>query len=162
MSLADESKLLLLLLIANGAPIIATALCGARWAWPLDAGRVLADGQRLLGATKTWRGLLAALLVTTGGALLLGVPAAVGALIGLLAMAGDLLSSFIKRRLGRPSSSMMLGLDQVPEALLPLLAVREAFALDAPAIVVTVIAFLLLDLLLSQLLYRLGIRQRPY
>jgi CDP-2,3-bis-(O-geranylgeranyl)-sn-glycerol synthase len=115
-----------------------------------------------LGATKTWRGLLAALLVTTGGALLLGVPAAVGALIGLLAMAGDLLSSFIKRRLGRPSSSMMLGLDQVPEALLPLLAVREAFALDAPAIVVTVIAFLLLDLLLSQLLYRLGIRQRPY
>ena len=83
-------------------------------------------------------------------------------LIGLLAMAGDLLSSFIKRRLGRPSSSMMLGLDQVPEALLPLLAVREAFALDAPAIVVTVIAFLLLDLLLSQLLYRLGIRQRPY
>lgn len=54
----------------------------------------------------------------------------------------------------------MLGLDQVPEALLPLLAVREAFALDAPAIVVTVIAFLLLDLLLSQVLYRLGIRQR--
>lgn len=162
MSLAGESKLLLLLLIANGAPIIAAALCGARWAWPLDGGRVLADGQRLFGTTKTWRGLLAAVLMTGSGALLLGVPAAVGALIGLLAMAGDLLSSFIKRRLGRPSSSMMLGLDQVPEALLPLLAVREAFALGAPAIVVTVIAFLLLDLLLSQVLYRLGIRQRPY
>ncbi|HQC73688.1 MAG TPA: CDP-archaeol synthase, partial [Candidatus Competibacteraceae bacterium] len=132
------------------------------WAWLLDGGRVLADGQRLFGTTKTWRGLLAAVLMTGSGALLLGVPAAVGALIGLLAMAGDLLSSFIKRRLGRPSSSMMLGLDQVPEALLPLLAVREAFALDAPAIVVTVIAFLLLDLLLSQVLYRLGIRQRPY
>jgi hypothetical protein len=44
-------------------------------------------------------------------------------------MAGDLFSSFLKRRLNLPPSSPALGLDQVPESLFPLLACRYSLPL---------------------------------
>ena len=77
-------------------------------------------------------------------------------------MAGDLLSSFAKRRLGRPSSSQALGLDQVPESLLPLLACRVPLGLGWLDVAVLVGVFLVGELLVSRLLYRLHIRDRPY
>ncbi|MFZ1642547.1 MAG: CDP-archaeol synthase [Candidatus Contendobacter sp.] len=160
--LSIELKLLLLILIANGAPIIAAVVCGERGTRPLDGGRVLADGHRLLGDSKTWRGVALALLATAMGAMLLGLPAWVGGVVGVAAMLGDLLSSFVKRRLGVPASGMALGLDQIPESLLPLLAVADAFALTGPTIVGTVAGFVGLELALSRVLYRLGIRNRPY
>lgn len=157
-----ELKLLLLILIANGAPVVAAAICGPWGAWPLDGGRVLTDGHRVLGHSKTWRGLIAALLASALGAVLLGLPVWVGGMIGIAAMLGDLLSSFIKRRLGVPASGMALGLDQIPEALLPLLAVANEFALSGPAIGWTVAGFIALELALSPLFYWLGVRNRPY
>ncbi|MCB1824204.1 MAG: CDP-archaeol synthase [Candidatus Competibacteraceae bacterium] len=162
--LSIELHLLLLILVANGAPIIATAVCGAWGARPLDGGRVLADGHRLLGDAKTWRGVLLAPLATGLAAVLLGLPARVGAVIGLAAMLGDLVSSFVKRRLGMASSSMAFGLDQIPEALLPLLilAVSDQLDLTGSAMAWIVAGFILLELVLSRLLYWLGIRKRPY
>lgn len=157
-----ELKLLLLIMMANGAPVIAAAICGAWCAWPLDRGWMLADGDRLLGDSKTWRGALAALLASGIGAMLLGLPLWVGAVIGLAAMIGDVLSSFVKRRLGVSASGMVFGLDQIPEALLPLLAVADEFALTWRAISGIVIGFIALELALSPLLYWLGIRNRPY
>ena len=38
-----ELKLLLLILIANGVPLVAASLCGDWGARPLDGGRTLAD-----------------------------------------------------------------------------------------------------------------------
>lgn len=160
--ISTELKLLLLLLIANGVPIVAASLCGAWGARPLDGGRVLADGYRFLGDSKTWRGTVLAPLVTELIALMLLLPAGVGTLIGIGAMAGDLLSSFIKRRLGLVSSSMALGLDQIPEALLPLLLVAYTLDLSWEAIAWTVVAFLVLELVLSPVFFRLGLRDRPY
>ncbi|HMX52743.1 MAG TPA: CDP-archaeol synthase, partial [Plasticicumulans sp.] len=64
--------------------------------------------------------------------------------------------------LGLASSAQALGIDQVPEALLPLLAVRETLALDGWVIAALVAAFVVLELLLSRLLYRLHIRRQPY
>ena len=157
-----ELQLLLLILIANGTPVIAAAACGAWGAWPLDGGRVLADGRRWLGEAKTWRGVALAPLATGLGAVLLGWPAMVGVIIGVAAMLGDLLSSFIKRRLGVPASGMALGLDQIPEALLPLLVVADQFALSWPAIMATVVGFVVLELGLSPIFYWLGVRNRPY
>lgn len=154
--------LLLLLMVANGAPILAQRLLGRRLDWPLDGGLVLSDQQRLLGRSKTVRGVVSALLLTPVAALVLGEPAWLGGLLALGAMVGDALSSFVKRRLGRPASSQALGLDQIPEALLPLLLVREHLQLDALTITLLVVAFLVLELLLSKLLYRLRIRKRPY
>lgn len=154
--------MLLLILIANGAPIMATALCGAWGSRPMDGGRVLADGHRLLGDSKTWRGLLLAPLASGVAAVLLGLPTMVGAVIGLAAMLGDLLSSFSKRRLGMAASSMAFGLDQIPEVLLPLLAVSVRFDLAWSAMVWMVAGFIMLELALSRLLYWLGIRKQPY
>jgi CDP-2,3-bis-(O-geranylgeranyl)-sn-glycerol synthase len=82
--------------------------------------------------------------------------------VGLTAMLGDLLSSFIKRRLGMASSSMALGLDQIPESLLPLLAVAETFELSGSTIAWTVAGFVVLELTLSPIFYWLGIRNQPY
>jgi CDP-2,3-bis-(O-geranylgeranyl)-sn-glycerol synthase len=101
-------------------------------------------------------------LLTPLVALVLGEPLWLGLVIAAGAMAGDSLSSFLKRRLGRPPSSQAFGLDQIPEALLPLLLVSEVLALDGLTIGGLVLAFLVLELLLSRVLYRLRIRRRPY
>ena len=157
-----ELQLLLLIVIANGTPVVAAALCGAWGARPVDGGRRWVDGRRLLGDAKTWRGMALALLAAGFGAVLLGLPALVGVIIGVAAMLGDLLSSFVKRRLGVPASGMALGLDQIPEALLPLLAVADRFALSWLTIAAIVAGFAIVELGLSPVFYWLGIRNRPY
>lgn len=157
-----EFQLLLLIIVSNGAPILGKALFKTRWTYPVDGGKILADGQRLLGQSKTWRGVLLAVSSAVVMAGLLQLPLQVGFIVGCFAILGDALSSFVKRRLGLKSSSMALGLDQIPEALLPLVALKSYFGLTWPAIVETVIGFLILELLLSYILYQLRVRDRPY
>lgn len=157
-----ELRLLLLLIVANGAPVVARMLLGRRFALPLDRGRVLADGNRLFGASKTVAGLLAAILAATLLAPLLGLDGWLGLLIGAAAMLGDLCSSFVKRRLGLASGAMAIGLDQVPESLLPLLVCMPLLGLAWPTVLLLTAAFLLADLLISQLFYRLGVGRHPY
>jgi CDP-2,3-bis-(O-geranylgeranyl)-sn-glycerol synthase len=77
-------------------------------------------------------------------------------------MVGDLSSSFIKRRLGSRPSSQAIGLDQIPEALLPMLACRAALGLGLLDIVAVVAAFFVGELVASRLLFRLHIRDEPY
>jgi hypothetical protein len=93
---------------------------------------------------------------------LLGLGWKVGALVSTAAMAGDLLSSFIKRRLGLASSSQAVGLDQVPESVLPLLACRLLLPLSWLDIFVTAALFFVGEIVLSRLLFRLHVRDRPY
>jgi len=156
------AKLMLLLGIANGTPVFASKLFGERFAYPLDAGLLFVDGRPLLGPSKTVRGLVLALLMTTLLAPLLGFDWAIGLIVGACAMLGDLVSSFSKRRLGRATSSQVLGLDQIPESLFPLLGVQQRLGLQVWDIALLVGAFIALELLLSRLLYRLGIREQPY
>jgi CDP-2,3-bis-(O-geranylgeranyl)-sn-glycerol synthase len=153
---------LLLLTAANGAPVIGKKLFGRRFAFPLDGGLRLPDGRPLLGPSKTVRGVALAVAATTLAAPLFGLAWQTGALFGALAMLGDSLSSFIKRRLGRPSSSQALGLDQIPESLLPLWLCRAALGLSAGEIAALVAAFVVLELLLSRLLYTWHVRDQPY
>ncbi len=157
-----EFKLLLLVLVANGAPVIAWDIFKERYALPLDAGLKLADGLPLFGSAKTWRGIIASLAVTPLFAELLGLNASIGFTIATAAMAGDLFSSFCKRRLGIESSGKAPGLDQIPESLLPLLAVKNQFDLDWETISLLVAMFFVLEITISPLLYQLGIRKRPY
>ena len=155
-------EILLLLACANGAPVLAKNLLGSRYRAPLDGGLCLWDQRPLFGRSKTWRGLVSALLATGAGAVVLGVPFWLGVGFAALAMVGDLLSSFTKRRMGLPSSSKALVLDQVPEALLPILVFKGYFALQAHELVVAVLLFLVAELLVSPVLYRLRWRDRPY
>jgi hypothetical protein len=78
------------------------------------------------------------------------------------ALAGDLCSSFVKRRLNFAPSSKAFGLDQVPKSLLPLLACRAALSLTAADVVLGVGIFLTGEVILSRILYRVGLRDEPY
>jgi CDP-2,3-bis-(O-geranylgeranyl)-sn-glycerol synthase len=154
--------LMVLLGVANGAPIIATKLLGARLAAPLDGGVRLHDGAPLFGASKTVRGVVASVGCTALVAPMLGFDWEVGAGFAAASLAGDLLSSFLKRRLKLEPHAEAFGMDQVPEALLPLLLFKTRLGLTPLEVAVLVAAFVLLAVLLSQLLFRLNIRDRPY
>ena len=162
MNIILNLQLLLLLMVANGAPVLARRLMGRRFAVPVDGGYRLADGYPLFGLSKTWRGLIAAVILTAVAAYGLGFDYRHGAWFGILAMAGDLLSSFIKRRLGYPPSSRASGLDQIPESLLPLLGLAGAWQLGVIDILLVVVLFLVVSLILSRLLYVIGVRRQPY
>ena len=77
-------------------------------------------------------------------------------------MAGDCLSSFTKRRIGLEPSSMSVGLDQIPEALLPAIACRIYMPLSLFDIVAIVAVFFAGQLALSRLSFAIGLRDRPY
>ena len=157
-----DLQLLVLLAVANTAPLLGKRALGDRLAWPLDGGLTFVDGRPLFGASKTLRGLVLALLATTAAGALVGPDWRIGALVAAGAMAGDLLSSFLKRRFGLMPSSRATGLDQVPEALLPLLVCRTALPLTLADIALLVALFFAGEVLFSRLFYRLGLRDRPY
>lgn len=148
-------QMLALVVWANGVPVLARLLLGHRLAHPLDGGRPFRDGRPWLGSSKTWRGLGAALLTTPWLAVLLGLPWLFGLIAALGAMSGDLLASFIKRRLGRQPSEPALFLDEIPEALIPAILLMTALDLSASGVVIVVIAFALIDLLLTPFSARL-------
>jgi CDP-diglyceride synthetase len=155
-------QLLILLMLANGTPVVAKKILGERWAYPCDCGVEFVDGRPLFGRSKTIRGVLLAVLVTMAGAPLIGLQWQIGLLVGSLAMAGDLASSFLKRRMALPPSSRASGLDQFPEALIPLLACRNPLSLTMADIGVTAALFFIGEVLLSRVLYAVRLRDRPY
>ncbi len=157
-----ELKVLLLLMVANGTPVIAHKFFGNRLGFPLDAGARFIDGRPLFGPTKTIMGLLLAIAATTLCAPLFGYSWRIGVMLGGAAMLGDLLSSFTKRRLGLAPSSRAMGLDQIPESLLPLLACKSPLGLSWQSIAIVMTVFFGGQLLLSLLLYKMRIRKRPY
>lgn len=144
-------ELILLLLIANGMPVLISLLLGERWQLALDGGHVCRDGRRLLGTAKTVRGLLASLLATAAAAALLGLGWRYGALFSGLAMLGDSGSSYIKRRRGYPASCASPLLDQLPESLLPLLVLQPLTGAGLLELAAAAAAFFAIDLLLSRL-----------
>ena len=157
-----EIQLLLLLFVANGSPVVARALFNDWFCYPLDGDQKFFDGQPLLGASKTIRGVLSSVVVTALVAMLAGFEWELGASVAILAMVGDVMSSFVKRRLKKPPSSQAIGLDQIPESLLPLIFLKSLLALSYTDILLLTMVFMLGSLLLSQLLYKLKIRNKPY
>lgn len=151
-----------LLIAANGAPVIAGKLFGSRLASPIDNGLKLRDGYRLFGGTKTWRGLFSSVFFTTVVAILCGLEPLTGVSFSLLTVTGDLLSSFIKRRRGNPESSRARGLDSVPESILPLWLLKETLTLNHFDIALIVGLFFLCEEFISPVLYKLHIRDQPY
>ncbi|MDH5182116.1 MAG: CDP-archaeol synthase [Gammaproteobacteria bacterium] len=157
-----ELKVLCLLVVANGVPVIVQYLLKDRLSAPLDGGYIWIDRRPLLGNSKTVRGVIAALIVTPVAAKLLGIGFFLGLMIGFYAMLGDALASFIKRRRGVEPSSRMPGIDQIPESLLPLVVTKDITDFSWLMIFLLVMVFTVLEVTVSPLLYRLHIRKRPY
>ncbi len=149
---------LALLVTANSTPVLLSMVLGRRWAQPIDGGLKLPDGRPLLGSHKTWRGLIGGTAAAGIVGAVLSVGFAAGAAFGLLALLGDLVSSFIKRRMGRASGRDTPFLDQLPEALLPMIVLHDRLDLTLHAIAGTAVVFMVLDLLATGLL---GSRKAP-
>lgn len=103
---------------------------------PIDGGNNWNDGKRILGDGKTWKGLIGGTIggVVTGIIVLkIGNPISgidgftesdnlldlegnnyihISAVLSFGALFGDILASFVKRRIGFERGSMALGLDQ--------------------------------------------------
>lgn len=156
------AQVLILLSLANGSPVIAKRIFGETYAAPVDGNARFFDGRPVVGPSKTIRGIVISLVVTTLGAIALGLQFWLGLLVASTAMAGDLFSSFLKRRLHLSASSKATGLDQVPESLFPLLACRTELSLTALDIAIACLIFFAGQVLLSRLFFWLRLRDRPY
>jgi len=153
---------LVLLTLANGTPVIINDILGDRLAIPIDGGARFVDRPPLFSPSKTFRGIFFSILVTSACAPLVGVGWRIATRVASVAMAGDLFSSFLKRRINLPTGARATGLDQVPESLFPLLACRSVLPLTALDIVAALVIFFFGQLLLSLLLYHFHLRDHPY
>lgn len=157
-----EIKLLLLIGIANGAPVLVKRAMGPRLSLPLDLNHSFIDGRPIFGPSKTIRGLISSLLITAFCSPLFGFPWLFGVWISFSSMLGDLFSSFLKRRLAIPSSSMALGIDQIPEALFPMLVSKHVLGLSWLSVLYVVVSFFVLAIVASRILHKFNIRKVPY
>jgi CDP-2,3-bis-(O-geranylgeranyl)-sn-glycerol synthase len=109
---------------------VAAFLGGGR---PIDGGRTYRDGRRIFGDGKTWRGFIAGVVsgVVIGGLMILAQQALgitwlpnltfpVVFLLAFGALAGDLVKSFFKRRLGKEQGAEWLIADQYDLVIGPL------------------------------------------
>ncbi|MBS0281363.1 MAG: CDP-archaeol synthase [Proteobacteria bacterium] len=161
LSLEIDLKLLILVAAANSAPQVMRWASRDRAFYAIDAGIALADGRPLFGPSKTWVGLIAGILASSLAAPLLSMSVDVGLHAGIAAMAGDLLTSFLKRRLGIGSSMPAPGLDQFAEAALPLLVLRGLLPFSWLDLFAVLLVFVFGELALAKLLHRFGLRDRP-
>lgn len=154
--------LFVMLVLANGVPVVVARLLKQRWSTPADGGRLWSDGRPVFGPSKTWRGLVTGVLCCAVFSMMIGLGLVFGLLFGILALWGDLISSFYKRRLGLSSSARAIGLDQVPESALPMILAVFWLPVSWWAAVLVVVVFTVSNILLSPLLFRLGIRRHPH
>jgi CDP-2,3-bis-(O-geranylgeranyl)-sn-glycerol synthase len=148
--------------VANASPVV---LGGGR---PIDGGRRLADGRPIFGSGKTIRGFLGGLLAGTAVG---GIQAAVsgsvillfaGFLLSLGALFGDLLGSFIKRRMGLERGKSAPLLDQLGFLLF---AVLFALPVRTPSLQIFLILLAItpaVHLAANCLAYIAGLKEKPY
>jgi uncharacterized protein len=143
-------KALAMLWAINTAPLVLAYFLEGRWKTPLDLGKRLPDGKPLFGPHKTIRGAAAGIL--TGGlvGMFMGIPFGYGIAAGLLGISGDLLSSFIKRRLDLQSGTDVPGLDQFIEGLFPLVLLQSVLGLSSPGSALVLLLFCITAYLGSQ------------
>jgi hypothetical protein len=119
------------------------------------------DRQPVFGDHKTLRGIIVGLLGGTAGFSLLGVEWYVAGTAALLAMLGDLLSSFIKRRFTLPCGKNVVILDQLFESLLPILYLGTVMQLGIGQIILILVLFIAIALTGSCLWNSFACRPAP-
>ena len=140
-----ELAAFVMVVVANVMPWASGRLFGAHWSTPLDCGACLPDGTRLLGDHKTWRGVVAGELGCAVVGRLLGYSWALGIAFASLSLAADAASSLVKRRLHLAPGTEVPALDQLPEALLPLLVLAAPLEISVLGALVIAFLFLCLD-----------------
>jgi len=86
------------IIIANVVPVFFAKLLPSL-DMPVDFGFNFTDGQRIFGKNKTLRGVFSAIAFGTLAGYVLNLGISAGFMLSLGTMCGDLLTSFIKRRM---------------------------------------------------------------
>jgi CDP-2,3-bis-(O-geranylgeranyl)-sn-glycerol synthase len=159
--------------VANAAPV----LFGG--GLPVDFGRKFLDGERILGDGKTWRGLLAGLSFGSITGILEHLLCScsmlpsnlclnflpLGFVLSLGAMLGDLVGSFIKRRMKIKRGQPSLILDQLTFLLFALLLsfsfLPENF-ITLEVVIFLVVLTYFLHVLTNLIANRLGLKSVPW
>ncbi len=173
---------LLLLLppyIANGSPPVITKIL-RKQCLPIDLGKNFIDNKRVFGDGKTYEGFIGGILAGYSISLLvykfvlyLAPPNVVAFLrkltpvdiflLCVLALLGDLLGAFIKRRLGLPRGAPAPLLDQLDFIVFPFLYMYYKVGIQDPMLyVIAVFLTVALHLLTNFIAYKLGIKSEPW
>ncbi len=167
--------------IANATPVI---FGGGR---PIDGGRVLRDGHRILGYGKTIRGFVVGVVLgtLTGVAqylsaphilpvlgqfvtvspdmeyvLFMTVPSAI--LLSIGALSGDLLGSFLKRRASIQSGNPSPMLDQLGFIIMALIFAYPFLQPQSVYVVILILTTLGIHWVSNALGYLLGLKEHPW
>jgi len=153
---------------ANAIPVI---LGGGR---PIDNGRTFLDGKPIFGANKTFRGFFAGLLVGTLVGVLQSVlsqsfstplfqyPLLLGCAISLGALLGDLLESFVKRRLNLPPGAPFPVADQLDFVVGALLFSLFLYPPSLTTALLIIVVTPPIHLLTNFIAYLLGVKKTPW
>jgi uncharacterized protein len=131
----------ILLWAINVTPLLLRHSIGTRYSKPIDRGKCFWDGQRIFGDNKTGRGIFAGIVVGGLFAKIIGFTFSIGVCAGYLDMLGDLITSFIKRRIHKPSGTTMPGFDQVFEGLLPVVMFKLLYSFSFIYLIITLFIF---------------------
>lgn len=159
-----QRDILILLLLGwtNFLPILGRVFLKERLSVPLDLGYKWIDNQYLLGPHKTWRGIIISVIGTGLTSYFTPFGLVLGLKLAICSMSGDLISSFVKRRMGLKSGSKAFFLDQGLESFLPLWVLKDSLFICWTEIILIISSFTLLEIGLSPLLCRLHIRRSPH
>ena len=147
--------------IANAAPVI---LGGGP---PIDLGFYWLDKKRIYGDGKTIKGFLggffSGFVVGVIESLFLGeIYLYTGFLLSFGTMFGDLMGSFIKRRMGVPRGQPMFILDQLFFLVIALLFALPIFPLSIIEILVLFLLTAVLHIFFNMVANRLGLKRVPW
>ena len=158
--------------IANAVPVLVKKVPGLKKLnAPLDGGASF-KGKRLLGANKTWRGLISGTIVSgliawilypylsiDTGSTLHGIT--LGCAIGFGALLGDAVESFFKRQKEIPSGSSWLLFDQLDYVMGALLFSVPFVRLEGIDYVLVILTYFVLHFIVSYIGYLLGLKDKP-
>lgn len=129
------------------------------WNAPVDGSLLFFDGNRILGDSSTWLGLLQAIVLGLIGKILF--PGHGLLLIALLVWLGHALGSFVKRRLGMKRGAFLPVVDHGDSVILAGTVSYVLGFLTIETFIVAVLLTLILTPLITRIGYMLGMRLRP-
>jgi len=166
---------------ANAAPVFAAAIPFLKkFDAPIDAGKTF-RGRQLLGPHKTWRGIIAGIVVATVVIWLqtllfehfawarymadsvnyTRLPLLLGPLFALGALGGDAIESFFKRQRGIQSGGTWVPFDQLDYIIGSVVVSLFFVTLPLVEYVWLFVIWFLAHLIASYTGYRLGLKQDP-
>ncbi len=165
--------------LANMMPVFGKRLL-PRFSWPVDEGRMF-KGQPIFGAHKTWRGLVLGVVVgwlvfIIQQALFEGssfvrllslfdygaMTAWLGVLMGLGAVLGDLVKSFLKRRRGIQAGAVWFPFDQLDFVIGGTLLAVPVFLPDFNHLLGILLIGLSAIIVVNRISFKLGLRETEW